>query len=122
MLAQTQRALCLLVIFLLVIIANSKTFIENIAILKHQYNLMQTEEVSQILYILLKPVKICVTTDCCMIQRPKKYHYPYTPDNRISLDANNNKAISQSILIIKITKITFRVTRKQKKKKLQLSK
>ena len=57
-----------------------------------------------------------------MIQRPKKYHNPSSPDDRIPLDANNNKAISQSILVIKLTKITFRVTRKQKKKKLQLNK
>ena len=101
--------------FLLVIIANYKTFIENIAILKYQCNLMQTEEVWQLLYILLKLVKIFVTTDCCIIQRTKKYHYPYTPNDRIPFGAKNYKAISQSILVIKITKITFRVTRKQKK-------
>ena len=105
----------LVILFLLVIIANYKTCIENNAVLKHQCNLMQTEEVSQLLYFLLKTVKICVITDCCMIQRPKKYHYPYTRDDRIALDANNNKAISQSIVVIKITKITFKVTRKQKK-------
>ena len=50
-----------------------------------------------------------------MTQKPKKKHYPYTPDDRIPLDANSNKAISQSMLVIKITKITFRVIRKQKK-------
>ena len=106
----------LVIFFLLVIIANYNAFIENIAILKHQCNLMQTEEVSQLLYILLKTVKICVTTDCCIDTKDKKkYHYPYTPDDRIPLDANNNKVISQSMLVIKITKITFRVTRKQKK-------
>ena len=47
--------------------------------------------------------------------KAKKYHYPSSLDDRIPLDANNNKAISQSILVIKITNITFRVTRKQKK-------
>ena len=67
---------------------------------------MQTEEVSQLLYILLKSVKVCVTTNCCTMRRLKKYRYPYTPDDRIPFVANNNKAISQSILVIKITEIT----------------
>ena len=100
------------------IIANYKTFIQNIAILKYQYIAIQTQEGSLLLYILLKCVKICVTSDSCIIQRQKNYHYPHTPDDRISLVTNNNKAISQAILIIKITNTTFRVTRKQKKKKL----
>ena len=91
MLAQTQLAFCLF-FFLLVIIANYKTFIENIAILKFQCSLMQTEKELQLLYVLLKPAKICVTTESCIIQRPKKYHYSYSTDDRIPLVTNINKA------------------------------
>ena len=59
---------------------------------------MQTEEVLQLRYILLKSPKICVTSDSCIIQRPKNYHNFYSPDDRILLVTNNNKAISQSNL------------------------
>ena len=104
----------LIIRFLLMIIANYKTFIQNIAILKYQYSAIQTQEVSLLLYILLKCVKICVTTDSCIIQRRKKYHYPNTPNDRIPLVTNNNKAISQAILVIKITNTTFRVEKKNK--------
>ena len=101
--------------YFLVIIANYKTFIQNIAILKYQYTVIQTQEVSHLLYVLLKPVKICVTTDSCIIQRRKNYNYPNTLNDRIPLVTNNNKAILQAILAAKVTNTTFRVTIKQKK-------